>query len=162
MRDLARSTRDAIRLFGVAAIPAHLPPFVDNGEYMRVSAKRTAALIHNARRLSRALRDSPLDSGLMLYPHGLYVTISPSGELRIRDVKRAIEGLCVWLQDRGLPARHAGSFGFDFVAIEWLCDPRTKKNVIRVAPGDLPPPMIDALAAGIVEWFSMQTEGALP
>jgi hypothetical protein len=108
------------------------------------------------------LRASELGPGLVLYPHGLYVTIAPSGELRVRDVKRAVAGLCAWLSDRGLPVRHAGSFGFDFVAIEWFCDSRTRKNVIRVAPGDGPPPMVDALAEGIIGWFSRQTEGALP
>jgi len=66
------------------------------------------------------------------------------------------------LTSRGLPARHAGSFGFDFISVEWFCDARTRKNVLRVAPGDGPDATIDALGDGIVEWFARQTEGALP
>jgi hypothetical protein len=162
MRDLVREARAAIRLLGVAAIPAHLPPFADHAEYTRLSIERTAAMIRNTRRLGRQLRATPLGPGVVVYPHGLYLTIGSSTELRIRDVKRAAGALCTSLMAAGLPARHAGSFGFDFVAIEWFCDPRTRRNVIRVAPGDGPPAMIDALSDSIVDWFSRQTAGALP
>jgi hypothetical protein len=162
IRDVVRETRDAIRLLGVAAMPSHLPPFADDGAYMRSSSERTAALIRNARRLHRRLRATPLAPGVRLYPHGLYLTISPAAELRVQDVKRAASALCAALSERGLPARHAGSFGFDFIAIEWFCDPRTGKYVMRIAPGDGPPSMIDALADGIVDWFSLQTAGAMP
>jgi hypothetical protein len=162
MRDAVREARDAIRLLGVAAIPAHLPPFTDDDAYVRASGERTAALIRNARRLYGRLRASALGPGVILYPHGLYLTIAPSADLRVSDVKRAASALCAALSARGLPARHAGSFGFDFIAVEWFTDARTGKHVMRIAPGDGPPSMIDALGDGIVEWFAMQTAGALP
>jgi hypothetical protein len=162
MRDVVRETRDAVRLLGVAAIPAHLPPFADEDAYVRASAQRTCASIRNARRLHRLLRESPLGPGVVLYPHGLYLTIAPAADLRISDVKRVATAMCEALSSRGLPARHAGSFGFDFAAVEWFTDARTGKNVMRIAPGDGPPSMIDALASGIVDWFAQQTPGALP
>jgi hypothetical protein len=162
MRDLVRETRDAIRLLGVAAIPAHLPPFAGEDAYERASAQRTAAIIRNARRLYDRLQRSALGPGVVLYAHGLYLTIAPSAQLRVKDVKRAAAALCAALTSRGLHARHAGSFGFDFVSVEWFADARTKKNVLRVAPGDGPSSMIDELADGIVEWFAAQTRGALP
>ena len=162
MRDVVRETRDAIRLLGVAAIPAHLPPFADEGAYAVASARRTAELIRNARRLHRRLRRSALAPGVTLYAHGLYLTIAPAAELRISDARRAAAALCEALTAQGLPARHAGSFGFDFISVEWFTHARTGKNVLRIAPGDGPPSMIDALGDGIVEWFSMQTDGALP
>jgi hypothetical protein len=162
MRDAVRETRDAIRLLGVAAIPAHLPPFTDHGAYVQASVERTAALVRNARRLYRSLRRSPLAPGVVLYPHGLYLTIAASAELRIRDVKRAASALCDALSAKGLPARHAGSFGFDFIAVEWFTDARTGKHVMRIAPGDGPSSMMDALAEGIAEWFAQQTPGASP
>jgi hypothetical protein len=162
MRDVVRETRDAVRLLGVAAIPAHLPPFADEDAYVRASAQRTCASIRNARRLHRLLRESPLGPGVVLYPHGLYLTIAPAADLRISDVKRVATAMCEALSSRGLPARHAGSFGFDVAAVEWFTDARTGKNVMRIAPGDGPPSMIDALASGIVDWFAQQTPGALP
>jgi hypothetical protein len=162
VRDVVRETRDAIRLLGVAAMPSHLPPFADEGAYMRASCERTAALVRNARRLYRRLRTTPLAPGVRLYPHGLYLTISPAADLRVQDVKRAASALSAALSEKALPARHAGSFGFDFIAIEWFSDPRTGKYVMRIAPGDGPQSMIDALADGIVDWFSLQTAGAMP
>jgi hypothetical protein len=118
--------------------------------------------VRNTRRLARRLRGSILGPGVTLYQHGLYATIAPRTPLRIRDVKRAVTALCTALSDEGLPAQHAGSFGFDFAAIEWFRDPVSRRNVMRIAPGDLPAAMIDRLADGIVEWFSMQTKGAQP
>jgi hypothetical protein len=82
--------------------------------------------------------------------------------MRIDDVKAAAADLCGTLARRGLIVKHAGSFGFDFAAVEWFTDARTGKNVMRIAPGDGPPSMIDALASGIVDWFAQQTPGALP
>ena len=156
MRDLVREVRDAIRLLGVAAIPAHFPPFTGSDDYRRQSASRVAAIVRNTRLLARRLGLTPLADGLATYRHGLYLTLAPRGELRIRDVRRAVDALCAALVETGLPVRHAGSFGFDFVAIEWFTDPQSRRNVIRVAPGDLPRPVIERVADGIVAWFSRQ------
>ena len=138
MRGLVRETRDAIRLLGVAAIPAHLPPFAGQDAYElreRATDGRDHPQCAASLRPVAALAAGP---GVVLYAHGLYLTIAPSAELRVQDVKRAATALCAALPTRGLPARHAGSFGFDFIAVEWFTDARTKKNVLRVAPGDGP------------------------
>ncbi len=162
LRDLVHAARDSVRLLGAAPIPAHLPPFAGTDAFRSVSAQRTAAIIKATRRLRDALRRSPLRSGLCVYPHGLYLTIAPASELRVKDVKRAVDALSDALAAQGLPVRHAGSFGFDFVALEWFADPVTRRNVIRVAPGDLPPSVIDRVAEGIVRWFALQTAGTSP
>jgi hypothetical protein len=162
LRNVVHAARDSVRLLGAAPIPAHLPPFAGADAFRMVSARRTAAIIKATRRLRDALRKSPLRSGLCVYPHGLYLTIAPAGELRVKDVKRAVDALSDVLAAQGLPVRHAGSFGFDFVALEWFPDPVTRRNVIRVAPGDLPPSVMDRVAEGIVRWFSLQTAGASP
>ena len=159
---LVREARDAVRLLGAAPIPAHFPPFSGTTDYREVSAPRTAALIRNTRRLFRSLRESPLRAGVKIYPHGLYVTIAPGARLRVSDVKRAVTALCESLAAEGLPVRHAGSFGFDFVAVEWFPDPLSRRNVIRIAPGDVAESAIHQVARGIVRWFSRQTAGAVP
>jgi len=157
LRDLVHAARDTVRLIGAAPVPAHFPPFTGTDAYRRISARRTAAIIRATRRLRDALRDTALAPGLGLYAHGMYLTIALGGDLRVKDVKRAVDALCEALIGQGLPVRHAGSFGFDFVALEWFPDPSTRRNVIRIAPGDLPASVMDRVADGIVRWFSLQT-----
>jgi len=159
MRGLVAEVRNAIRLIGAAPIPAHFPPFTGTDEYRACSAGRTASIIRNVRRMQRVLRASPLVDALTSYQHGLYFTLSPRGTLRISDTRRAVNALAEALAREGLPVRHAGSFGFDFVAVEWFPDPVTHRNVIRVAPGDIPPALAERVADGLVRWFARQGHG---
>lgn len=162
MRRLVREARDAVRLTGSAAIPAHLPPFVGTASYRALTTARTAAIVRNVRRLSSALAATAAGAAVKRYPHGLYLTIAPRGELRVQDVKRVLSGLCDLLAAQGLAVRHAGSFGFDFTALEWFNDPVSRSNVIRVAPGDGPVSQMDALAAALGAWMTSQAPDPAP
>jgi len=159
MRALNVRLPDAIRLIGAAPIPAHFPPFAGTDAYRACTAGRTASMMRNVRRMQRTLRATPLGAALTSYQHGLYFTLSPRGTLRIRDTRRAVNALAEALSAEGLPVRHAGSFGFDFVAVEWFTDPVTHRNVIRVAPGDIPPSVALRVADGLVRWFARQGHG---
>ena len=110
-------------------------------------ARRRSCATRGASRVR--LRATPLADGVTVYPHALYLTLEPRGELRVQDVKRAVASLCETLSAQGLAVRHAGSFGFDFTALEWFTDPVSKRNVIRIAPGDVPRSQMDTLAAAI-------------
>jgi hypothetical protein len=156
LRALMRELRQAIRLLGVAPIPAHFPPFSAGDVYSELSAARTATIMRSTRRMARRLAATPLREALAPYAHGLYLTVAPQGELRIRDVRRMVDDVSEALASAGLPVRHAGSFGFDFTALEWFPDPVRRHNVIRIAPGDLPEETIDRVADGIAAWFAEQ------
>lgn len=152
---LAAHARDAVRLYGLAPIPVHFPPFAGSTEYRECNAARIASIIRNTRRLARILA-ARLESasGITTFQHGLYVTIAPRGDPDIDDVKRAAGALAGALAAKGLPVKHAGSFGFDFVAVEWFPDALRRRNVIRIAGADLPSESTDRIAEGIAAWWS--------
>jgi hypothetical protein len=78
-----------------------------------------------------------------------------AGALKAEDEARSLAGaLSGELERNGLPVRHAGSFGFDFVAIEWFHGSSSPRNLIRVAASDLPPGLADRVAQGIATWWS--------
>jgi hypothetical protein len=156
MSELARELRDSVRLFGAAPIPAHFPPFTGMAGYDECSIARTVAIMRNSRRLHECLARKSHGRDVMAFQHGLYLALSTEPRLRIEHARHAAASLCDALRRRGLPVRHAGSFGFDFVAIEWFPDPISHRNVIRVAPGDVPMSMMDEMAAGIDEWWPVR------
>jgi hypothetical protein len=95
LSQLATETRESIRLYGAAAIPAHFPPFTGSPEYAASSAARTAAIIRNTRRLYRLLVAQTLAPRTVTpYQHGLYLTLAPRGNPQIKQVKHAAASLC--------------------------------------------------------------------
>ena len=154
IRNLGRQTRESVRLLGTAPILAHFPPFAGNDEFERCSIARTAAIIRNNRRMTRRLASACQDSrSISAYQHGLYFTLSPEYGVRSDEVNDLAAALCEELSRRGLPVRHAGSFGFDFTAIDCFREPMSGCNVIRVAASDIPAGLADQIAEGIACWW---------
>jgi len=73
-------------------------------------------------------------------------------------VWRAANELCCSLARQNLPVKHAGSFGFDFTALDVFTDPLSERPVLRIVPGDLPPETIDQIVDAITEsWAPRQS-----
>jgi len=53
----------------------------------------------------------------------------------------------------GFPIRHAGSFGFDFAAVEWFRDTLTGGYSVRMAVPDLPTTQWDDLTRAVARWW---------
>jgi hypothetical protein len=160
MRKLLRATEDSVRLYGVAAIPAHFPPFTGTRHYRACSRARTAAIIRNTRRMARELSlRMPGTCAIRTFQHGLYFALVPKNDLPIDDVKRAAAALSTALGRQKLPLKHAGSFGFDFVAVEWFFDATLRRNLLRIAGADLPASLIDRIVDAIEAWWSANRMG---
>ena len=159
LEDLAGEMRNAVRLFGGAALPAHFPPYVGTKAYRALTDKRVAAILRNCRRMARYFAPAlPGSSAELHFAHGLYVTLAPNRMLDEKQTKQMAADLCGDLRKAGLPLRHAGSFGFDFGAAEWFRDTTRNRYVVRIAVPDLPTPLWDQVAQAVVQWWSVHEE----
>jgi hypothetical protein len=154
LQTLLTETRNAVRLFGGAALPAHFPPYVGAPAYRSLTHKRIAAMLRNNRRTTRDF--STALAGLcaeLHFAHGLYVTLAPAGTLDENKARDVVAELCADLGRRGLALRHAGRFGFDFGAAEWSKDRIRDRYVVRIAAADLPTSLWDEVIAAVAAWW---------
>jgi hypothetical protein len=152
---LATETRQAVRLFGGAALPAHFPPFAGSQDYRRLTNRRAAAILRNGRRTTRYFGKALARSaGQLNYAHGLYLTLAPKQPIDEDRARDLADQLSTDLSKAGLPVRHAGSFGFDFAATEWFHDALSDRFMIRVAVPDLPTLLWDDMSTAIAGWWS--------
>ena len=151
---LASETRNAVRLLGGAALPAHFPPFVGSAAYWALTKRRVAVILRNGRSTARCFAANlPALSGELHFAHGLYVTLRGRRPLDEASARQAAEDMSNELRIAGFPIRHAGSFGFDFAATEWFHDATTDQYSVRVAVPDLPSELWNDLTAAIARWW---------
>jgi len=152
---LAAEMRTAVRLFGGAALPAHFPPYVGAPSYRSLTRRRIAAILRNSRRTARyfevALPGSLAETRLS---HGLYATLASDRLVDEHQARDAADELARDLSKRGLPLRHAGSFGFDFGAAEWFHHNTSNRYAVRIAVADLPTAIWDQASQAVAEWWS--------
>lgn len=152
---LAAETRNAVRLLGGAALPAHFPPYLGSEAYWTLTKRRVAAILRNGRHAARLFaRELASLSAELHFTHGLYVTLRAGHPLDEASAREAAEALSRDLSRKGHPIRHAGSFGFDFAATEWFHDATTDRYSVRIAVPDLPTELWNDLAAAIAEWWT--------
>jgi len=153
MKRLLAETREAIRLFGTAALPSHFPPFAGDPAYHVCTAQRTAAILRNTRRAARRLARACGKDAVGTYQHNLYLTLAPAVRRNAAAVWRTADELCHLLSQQALPVKHAGSFGFDFTALDCFDDPISARPVLRIATGDLPTGTVDRIVDAIAEYW---------
>ncbi|WP_316232779.1 hypothetical protein [Bradyrhizobium sp. SZCCHNPS2010] len=155
LEQLSAEMRNAVRLLGGAALPAHFPPYVGTSAYRELTNRRMAAILHNTRRAARYFASAlPGLTEELRFAHALYVTLGSTKPLDETTARRAAASMSDDLAAAGLPIRHAGSFGFDFAATEWFHSAATDRYSVRVAVPDLPTALWDDLADAIANWWS--------
>ena len=148
---LGDEMRAAVRLLGGAPVPAHLPPFLGSAGHRSLSATRMAAIMRNGRRMLRVWRAAGVP--ILAFQHGLYAAVCPFEAWEIEAAKDNARAMATELAGAGLPVRHAGSFGFDFVAVDGFPQPGGGRGLVRIAFADLPPPLADEIAERIAAWW---------
>ncbi|MGC2086761.1 MAG: hypothetical protein WA702_25745 [Bradyrhizobium sp.] len=155
LKDLPCEIRNAVRLLGGAALPAHFPPYIGIARYRALTNKRIAAILYNTRRARRYFAAAlPELTAELNFEHGLYVTLDGEPPLDEAAARQAAAAMSHDLSQAGLPIRHAGSFGFDFAAAEWFHNATTDRYSVRIAVPDLPTAIWDDLTVAIVAWWS--------
>ncbi|MCK1515906.1 hypothetical protein IVB22_25770 [Bradyrhizobium sp. 190] len=155
LKELPAEARNAVRLLGGAALPAHFPPYIGTPLYRELTNKRIAAILRNSRRAGRYFATAL--SGLtaeLHFVHGLYITLSSERPLDAAAARQAAAEMSTDLARAGLPIEHAGSFGFDFAATEWFHNSTTDRYSVRIAVSDLPTAIWDDLTEAIARWWS--------
>lgn len=143
---------DFIRLTGAAALPLHFPPFASGEAYRLLSRARSAWTIRCTRHIETNLRQSAaLD--IRTFAHGLYIVFYPAFYTRKEEASEAAADLVARFVDHGIPARHAGSFGFDFFGCDWFEDPQSGRIGLRLSVGDLPLCLVDRAIETLVGWL---------
>ena len=122
--------------------------------YRPLTNKRVAAMLRNNRRAMRHFSAAlaGLSAGFQ-FAHGLYVTLASARTLDENGARDVVAELCEDLGRRGLPLRHAGSFGFDFGAAEWSRDRTRDRYVVRIAAADLPTSLWDDVVVAVAAWW---------
>jgi hypothetical protein len=150
-KSLQRSAADFIRLTGATALPMHFPPFASGKEYHALLRARSAWTIYCCRFLERQLKKR---AEVLSFAHGLYFVLFPRSLANKDLAAAAAASLIRSLSDAGIPARHAGSFGFDFFASDWFEDPASHRVGIRLSVGDLPFTLIRRAAVVLSGWLA--------
>lgn len=137
--------RDAVRLLGAAPTLAHFPPFEQSSDYLVCTALRTASIIRSTRRIARGLASRWPAAKPRTFQHGLYFTVSIGDDATMDEMRAAADEMAMDLTAQGFPVRHAGSFGFDFIAVEAYSDPVDARCVLRICGGDIPVDMSEEI-----------------
>ena len=143
---------DFIRLTGAAALPLHFPPFASGEMYRGLSRARSAWTIRCTRLIEVHLRRL-VELDVRSFAHGLYIVFYPAFYTRKEEASEAAAGLVEMLVDDDIPARHAGSFGFDFLGCDWFEDPQSGRIGLRLSVGDLPLSLIERAIGTIEAWL---------
>lgn len=152
-KELFETMREIVRLTGRGPSLAHFPPFACGQRYEQLSQARVARITSNQRLLVEMLRAGSPGLRLACYRHGLYLTLAPATPLGRERCADLAGDLAVRITTSGVPARHAGSFGFDFFATEWFEDRLQGTHVVRVAVPDLPSGLVARAGAAIGVWL---------
>ena len=149
LAELANEIKQAVRLFGGAALPAHFPPYAGSKEFERLTRLRMAKTVRNNRLAVQLL----ISAGVPALDRacGLYAILT--GSFDERTARKAAERMSNELRAKGLPLRHAGSFGFDFAATEWCRNADTDQYAVRVALSDMPDTICKQLVEAIAGWW---------
>ncbi len=153
-RRLATEARNAIRLLGSAAVPAHFPPYVGSPLYRTLSRKRVAGMLRNCRRAARIIQSELADRSMEVSNHGLYLTLRGPLQFDEAVARKTAAAMSEDLSRQGVPIRHAGSFGFDFAATEWFQDSDNGEYSVRVAIPDIPTALCEQLSRAVANWWS--------
>lgn len=154
MGQLAERTETIARLLGNKAMPEQFCPFVGSPTYWDLSRRRSAALLRNGRLLVRTLVRELWPRVVRNYSHGMFAALVPPENLGESESVAEAAQLAAIVARSSLPVRHAGSFGFDFMAIEGFFDTEIDRHVVRIAAGDVPPGVVMEAAERIASWWS--------
>lgn len=127
---------DLLAKTGGLLLPWALPPFALDPEFVALNRARNLRLARANRVAARLLGRAAAPHRVDEPHHGCFFVVRPLVDTRV-EVAAAAVALVAALRDAGLAAQPAPSFGYDFIAVQPLHDPRARASALRVALPDL-------------------------
>jgi hypothetical protein len=126
-RELPDQTRNAVRLLGGAALPAHFPPYIGTSSYSVLTKKRMAVILRNYRRALDFLKSIPKGPTVEHFSHGLYIKLGSAQEFDEKTARQAARepgasaSILLLLNGVSLQSPKAIVFAFRFPTYRRLC-----------------------------------------
>jgi hypothetical protein len=115
-------------------------------------------MLRNGHLAARTLTRQLGPSAVRQYRHGLFAALVPPYTWEEGEAAQEAERLAAWLAGRGLPVRHAGSFGFDFVTVEGFFDTAVERHLLRVGAADLPKAVSARIVDEVGDWWTRRLQ----
>jgi hypothetical protein len=150
------AAQDRLALTGGTFLPEALFPLDDDAEAQALNRARNEAIFANHAWAGPRLKAECAPTGVTLPHHGCFVILRPVLD-SIWAGGRYLKRLIAALQQNGLAAREAPSFGYDLIAGTLLRVPERRMSSIRVALPDWDASMIarsvEVIAAEAASWL---------
>lgn len=152
--EIAPTTAEACARLGLNFTAQNLLPFHHNEDFHVLNRIRVQAIRENTRHLAAQLKTllSPSSTTVQSYDHQLFFTID-LGQTERTYINNLGERLAAACREQGLFARFAGSFGFDFHAVDAYLDYVSRHILLRISPSDAPEPEIVRLGNVIAHFL---------
>ena len=137
---LSLIVKDLISRMGLNFHAQSLFPLQECSKFHQLNSRRIKYIRMNTCYMVHHLKSvfSSNEVNIFPYQHNLFFTIEIASIIHRKDITQFIKNICSSFEKQNLNVRCAGSFGFDFIALDAYKDLSTGEERMRISPSDCP------------------------